>query len=212
MTTPSKNNHRPRVSRGPDKDTIKSRQVRSTVIQQNATNSALWVGDVKSKGEALILAGDDLGAKAALVHGLRGQLESAEKELLTAKIEWDERYTVYAGEVELVAVKPEDITKLGMSVLEEQSYTLLPPLAVTVKYDPLAARIRILVRKPPGHFGCRIEISPNPVAPGSFVALKGWGARRAVAGYTSGTWWVRALMFDSDNESEYSLPVSVVVP
>lgn len=212
MTTPSKNNHRPRASRGPDKVNVKSREDRSILVGNNAPSSQLWQGDVKAKGETLIKSGLDLVAGEKLAQSLRAQAESAEKEVVTLTIAWDEHFTLYAGEVELAATKPEDVTKLGLTLLEEQSYELAAPLSVTVRYDLITSQIRILVRKPPGNFGCRIEISPNPIVPGSWMALKGLGARRALSGYASGGWWVRALMCDMEDESEYSQPVFVMVP
>jgi hypothetical protein len=72
--------------------------------------------------------------------------------------------------------------------------------------------LRLLVRKPPGNFACRIETSPNPITPTSWVAVKGKGARRALSGYPSGGLWIRALLSDNENESDYSQPVFVMVP
>jgi hypothetical protein len=212
MTTPSKNNHKPRAARGIDKRTLKARQDRSELIKSTGAQSPLWVGEVKLTGEALIQAGIDLGMGEKLAQSLRIQADSAEKELLSLQIIWDERYGIFAGTAEIAAVKPEDLTNLALPLLEEQSYKLAPPVLVTVKYDLITAEIRIHVRTPPGSFACRIEISPNPMTPTSFVALKGKGTRRALSGYASGGWWVQALMYDNENESDYSPPVFVMVP
>jgi hypothetical protein len=211
---PSKNNHRPRVTRGDDKLTVKSREDRSILVKNTASNSLFWQvrPEVKFSGEALIQAGSDLVDGEKLVQSLRSQTEAAEKQVVSLKIAWDECFNVYAGYAERVAIKPEDITNLGLSLLEEGSYQLAPPVSVSARWDVLTNQIRIQVRKPAGSFGCRIEISPNPITPTSFLALKGKGARRALSGYASGGWWVRALMFDNENESEYSPPVFVTVP
>jgi hypothetical protein len=210
---PSQNNHRPRAARGPAKLTVKSREDCSILVKSTAPNSAQWMADpvLQTAGTALIQAGVDLSAGEKLVQALKSQVDSAEKGVVTLKIAWDEHFNVFAGRAELNAVKPEDITNLGLTLLEESSYKLAPAISVAVRYDILTKHIRILVHKPPGNFGCRIEISPNPIAPGSFQALKGLGARRALSGYAPGGYWVQATMIDMEDESETSPPVFVTV-
>ena len=214
MTVPSKSNHRPRVAKGADKVTTKSRQDRSIVVENTAATSPIWQAntDVQNTGAALIQAGIDLAKGAATVQSLQAQTDTAEKELISLRINWDERFNIYAGTVELVALKPQDVTNLGLSLLEEGSNLLAPAISVSARYDLLTSQMRIAVRKPPGNFGCRIEISPNPITPGSFQALKGLGARRALSGYAPGGWWVRAVIVDKENESDPSLPVFVTIP
>jgi hypothetical protein len=212
MTVPSLNNHKPRAARSPDKRSLKSREDRSELVLSTAANSPLWVGDVKASGENLILAGLELAAGEALVQSLRTQMESAEKQLLSLTIAWDERFNLYAGNAEVLAVKPQDITNLALPLLEETTNKLAPPVSVSARFDVLAGLIRLLVRKPPGNFACRIEVSPNPITPTSWVAVKGKGARRALSGYPSGGLWIRALLSDNENESDYSQPVFVMVP
>jgi hypothetical protein len=194
--------------------TVKSREDRSTVVKNTAVSSPLWQlnADLKSSGTALVQAGIDLAAGESLLQSLLSQADAAEKEVASLRITWDERFNVYAGNAELAAIKPEDITNLGLTLLEESSYKLAPALAVTARYDLITSHIRILVRKPPGAFGCRIEISPNPIVPGSFQPLKGHGARRAVPGYPPGSWWVRAVITDNESESDPSPPVFVTIP
>jgi hypothetical protein len=207
MTAPSLNNHKPRAARSPDKRSLKSREDRSELILSTATNCPLWAGDVKASGENLIMAGLELAAGEGLVQSLRAQLESAEKQVLSLTIAWDERFNVYAGNVEIVAVKPQDVTNLALLLLTEASNKLAPPVSVTAKFDVLTGRVRI-----PGNFACRIEVSANPITATSWVALKGKGARRAISGYPSGGLWIRALLSDNENESDYSQPVYVLVP
>jgi hypothetical protein len=212
MTVPSLNNHKPRVARSPHKRSLESREDRSELVLSTAANSPLWVGDVKVSGENLVMAGLELAAGEALVQSLRTQMESAEKQLLSLTIAWDERFNLYAGNAEVLAVKPQDITNLALPLLEETTNKLAAPVSVSARFDVLTGLIRLLVRTPPGSFACRTEISPNPMTPTSFVALKGKGTRRALSGYASGGWWVQALMYDNENESEYSPPVFVMVP
>src|SRR4051812_11392994 len=96
MSTQSKNNHKPRAARGPDKHSIKAREDRSELVKNNAPSSPLWVGDVKSSGEALVQAGVDLTAGVALAASLRAQADDADKETLSLQIAWDERYNAFA--------------------------------------------------------------------------------------------------------------------
>jgi hypothetical protein len=209
----SRNNHRPRVARTPDKATLKSRRDRSSVVQKTAPSSPIWKTEpsVKAAGEALIQAGADVAAREARLLQLTSVAETARQKVISLRITWDERFAAYASSVESRAVKPEDLTNLGLPLLEESAYPLAPPLDVTVRYDLAASVIRILVKRPPGDHGCRIEISPNPVAPDSYKEIPGDGARRTVAGLPPGGYWIQAAMVGPEGLSAYSPPVFVRV-
>jgi hypothetical protein len=210
----SKNNHRPRVARMPDKVSVKSRQDRSILVQSNAPSCLIWQAhpSLKDAGEALVQAGLDLANREKKVQQLLAQAETARRELLSLRIAWDGRFTVYASCVEARARKPEDVTNLALPLREEASYELAPPRAVTARYDLEEKLLRILVKRPPGDFGCRIEISPDPVSADSFQAIPGVGARAAIPGLPPGEYWVRALMIGPTGFSAYSPLVFVRVP
>jgi hypothetical protein len=215
----SKNNHRSRVARSQDKVSTKSREDRSTVVGGTAPTSPIWMSHpaVQSAGTALIQAGIDLAAKEKEIQQLDAQLQTANSKVTSLRITWDEKFNVYAGHVELRARKPEDISALGLVWLDEATYALAPPLGLTARYDRNAGLIRALVERPPGERKCRVEISPNPIVlpapgvPGSYKEVKGDGARRTLAGYPPGGYWLRAAIVDAEAMSSYTAPVFVMV-
>jgi hypothetical protein len=208
----SESNHRPRVAREKDKVSDKARCDRSELVENVAKKNEIWQSskDLQEAGEALIAAGKDLSAREKKVQSLLAQVVTARKEVVTARIQWNLTFEVYASHTEVVARKPEDISNLALPVLEKAVNHLAPPIAVKATFNR-KTRVFHVVHQPPGRAQCRIEISPDPMTPDSFVALKGKGARRALEGYPPGRWWVRALMFDSENESAYSPLVCVEV-
>jgi hypothetical protein len=103
------------------------------------------------------------------------------------------------------------LTRLALPVRERAEHRLLPPSAVEVTYNRTTREIHIEVHHPRGRAAPRIEISPDPATPDSFVKLKGKGARRVLKDQPLGRWWVRALMIDATDESAYSPLVSVDV-
>jgi hypothetical protein len=209
----SENNHRPRVAREKHKASDKARCDRSKLVETVAKNSEIWSSskEIQSAGEALIAAGEDLAARELKVRSLLAQVASARKEVVTARVRWNGRFEVYASNAELIARKPEDLANLALIALEKAVNHLAPPIAVKVTFNRKTRLIHIVVHQPPGRAHCRIELSPDPVTPDSFKALEGGGARRALAGYPLGRWWVRALMYDTENESAYSPLVCVEV-
>jgi hypothetical protein len=213
MSSSSTNNHRPRVARTPDKGSLEARLDRSALVQSLASGSPIWLGypEVESAGNALIQAGVALAEGDAAARKLDADAESAVLELISARIAWDERFNVYAGQVELFAVKPEDVGALGLLLLEEGQHKLAPPLDVLAHYDRVASLLRVAVVCPAGRRRCRIEISPSPLGPGSYQEIPGHGASRALAGYAPGDYWVRAAMADARRYSEFFGPVLVTV-
>jgi hypothetical protein len=210
----SENNNKPRVARSADLETIDTRVARSSVVGGKAQGGALWLAhaDLEAAGYLLIQAGIDLsvGEKAALLAETNAR--AARQGASTLRIVWDDRFGVYAGHVECVAIKPEDVTNLGCLLLDEVSYQLAPPSGLSVKFDVTGQVIRVWVHMPPGNFGCRIEVSPEPMVAGSFALQKGKGVRRALPGFAAGKWWVRAASVGDAGLSAYTVPVMVIVP
>jgi len=202
-----------RAARDIDKKSAETRQYRSDLINSTASSGPIWQANrnVADAGKNVISAGKDLVAKEKAAAALEAQAATARQEVVTLTKAWDTLFNIYAGNVELVAVKPEDIKSCALVVLDVTVNTFAGPLDVIVKYDVLAALIRINVKAPPGEYRCRIEISPDPITPGSFIELKGHGARRALAGYPPGGYWVRAAMTDYDDQSDWFGPVYVLV-
>jgi hypothetical protein len=209
----SKTNHKPRVAMETDKVSDEARCKRSQLVEDVAKDSELWKAskDIQAEGARLIAAGQKLSAKEKKLQSLLAEVISARQEILSARIEWDQHFRNYAKTAEIPTRKPEDLTRLALPVLERAEHRLLPPTAVEVTYDRTTREIHIEVHHPRGRAVPRIEISPDPATPDSFVMLKGSGARRVLKDQPLGRWWVRALMIDATDESAYSPLVSVEV-
>jgi hypothetical protein len=206
MTTAFQHYHRPRAARARDKRTPASREKRSFIVAGLAPRSLLWQANpgLRRAGEALIQAGVDLG------QALRSKPTAQGIAWLCG--EWDMRFNLYAAHAEMAARRPEDLTGLGLALRTVAPHPLVPPLAVTARYDVRRRQMQIHVRRPPGERGCLIEISPTPFVSGTFQALGGNGARRVLSGYAPGTYAVRAAMVGRDRHSPYSQTVIVIVP
>ncbi|MFT3775796.1 MAG: hypothetical protein QM820_61395 [Minicystis sp.] len=209
----SQKNNRPRVAREADKGSLKARENRSDLIEGSAPSSPIWQAQqpVQAAGKRVIAAGASLAAGEKLLQILEAQVATQRQLLVSLTAEWDEAHRLYATNVESFAIKPEDVTALGLPVLDKGTYALAAPIAVTAKFDAKADLLRIQVQRPPGKYTCRIEISPNPIGPDTFKEVKGHGARRALSGYAPGGYWVRAAMVDAGNQSDFTKPVFVVV-
>jgi hypothetical protein len=207
----STNNHRPRAARAVDKVSLKAREDRSVLVGNTGPACLLWQANagLAAAGGELVQAGVDLAAAAKAAQVLAAALETARQEMIALRIAWDEQYYVYVTSVELYATTPGDITALGLALLDEAAYKLGPP-DVTARYDRVEGLIRLHV-KGAGRFKCRIEVSSDPLTPGSFQALVGNTARRALAGYPPGGYWVRAALLSAGDQSDFSEPVFVLV-
>jgi hypothetical protein len=204
---------KPHVAREFDKGSIKAREDRSTLVATHGPNSPLWgaVPAVGDSGKKLVTAGDELTAGAKLVKSLESQLDTARKGLVVLTGAWDQAFELFATNVETHAVQAADISSLGLVTLDPATYKLAAPLSIDVAFDVKKSAIRIHVHRAPGAHKCIVEISAEPISPGSFKQAKGNGARRTLTGYPPGMYWVRAATVNADDQSEWTGPVAVIV-
>ena len=209
----AQNVNRPRAARGADTESIKTRTDRSGVVGATGPNGALWaVPAVKDAGTVLVAAGTNLSAGEQLVNNLLAQLRTARKNLIGLTLTWDAAHGVFVTNVEANAKVPADITGSGLLLADRTPHLLEPPMGLLAMFDLKKSLIRATVQRPaPGKQMCLVEISPDPVGPATFKALKGYGARRTLSGYAPGTWWLRAALVDAGDQSDYFGPVSVIV-
>jgi hypothetical protein len=204
---------KPRVARQGDTASVKSREDRTNDVATTAPSSPIWQAQssMQAAGKKLITAGANLTAGSKLVDSLEAQLTAARTALGGLTLQWDQAYDGWVVVVEEFTTLPAEITALGTSVLDVTKHPLLTPLEVTATYDPKKALIRVHVHRAAGNHPCIVEISPDPIAPGSFKRVTGNAAKRALAGYAPGTWWVRAAVSNATDESGFTTPVAVIV-
>jgi hypothetical protein len=204
---------KPRVARQGDTASVQSRETRTNAVATTAPSSPIWQAQpaLQNAGNKLVTAGANLAAGAKQVDTLEAQLTAARTALGGLTLQWDQAYDGWVIAVEEFTTLPAEITALGTSVLDVTKHPLVTPLGVTVTYDAKKALIRIHVHRAAGDHACIVEISPDPIAPGSFKRLTGNAAKRNLAGYAPGTWWVHAAVSNAAEESGFTTPVAVIV-
>lgn len=195
------------------KGTVKERLDAGGVIETNAPNSPIYQQnpDVKQAHVNLVGVNTKLGDKDAKVKALATDLGKERGARANLTVDWDGKYDVYVSTARIYCLTDEDAKGLGLDAAGTAIHALAMPLAVTARWDAKNALFRIRVKRPAGLRTVRIEISPDPVTPTSWKALEGDGATAALSGYAPGTYWVRAAMVRAREQSEFTVPVSVVV-
>lgn len=202
-----------RVDLQMDKQSIKTRTDRAHVVATSAPKSPLYQSNPTLAASSIELAkaGDELAQADDGVNAAEATLATARWLRDTKQAEYDAVYGVYAANVERVASAPEEVTALGMLVLDKGSYDLLVPTEVQVRFDPVKGQVRIHVKLGPGLHNAVVDISTTPGDPASWTRLQGIGTIHTLSGYAPGTYWVRAATVRSTEQSEFTSPVSVIV-
>jgi hypothetical protein len=202
-----------RVDPTADKKSIPTRAGRAQTVGTNGPSSALWQSqpEIQDAGKKLIAAGASLTTLDASVQSLKAQLATA-RNLRDAKVvEYDAVFGVYIANVETYANTPQEVTSLGVALFSKSTHPLTAPLGIEATYDSAKGLIGIRVNKAPGLNACVVEVSPEPVGPGTWKRLDGFGGLRKLSGYPVGTHWLRAASARATEVSEFTSPVSVIV-
>lgn len=202
-----------RINTGVDKESSHTRTMCAAEMATQAPKSALYkdTPGVKASCDALIDAGTELAAAEEAIRVAVSVLRKARQTCKSKIVAFDNAYNVCVAQVERHATLPEEVTALALTVLERQSYTLAPPLAIHAKFLPAKGAIRVRVKLPPGVNACFLKVSTDPTDPASFRQLPGTGKLRTFSGYAPGTYWFCAASVRSNEESAPTQPVSVIV-
>jgi len=202
-----------RVDVGADKVSDKTRSDRAEVVRSMATATPLYQTDptFKEAVDKLIQAGADLAAADTQVTQLEAALVKARSSRDVRRNAYDKAYGLCSTNAENHSSKAEDIHGFGFALLTRTAQVFGPPINIEAKYDAIKEVLRIHVFYTSGHHQCAIEISPDLASPGSYTRLDGTGVTQVLAGYASGTWWIRAATLRSKDRSEWFGPVPVVV-
>jgi hypothetical protein len=203
----------PQADRGAVKDSIKERTDCSALVKSKASTSLIWQAQssLQTAGADLISSGTDLST-ADLAHvNAVSALANARTTLDTKVVAWNVAFDAYASLVEKYALKPEDITALGLTTLVRNTYALLPPLGIELKYETTTHLLRVHVQMPTGMDACEIEMSPDPVTTTSWKRLVGHGLVREVPSPAPGTWWFHAATARASEQSDFTQAFSIVI-
>jgi hypothetical protein len=202
-----------RVDVGSDKISDKTRSDRAAVVRSMATVTPLYKTDAAFKDavDKLVQCGEDLDAAEAQVTQLEAALVKAKSSREARRSAYDKAYGLCSTNVETYSTNPEDVHSFGFAVLTKTLQPFTPPTGIEAKHDAAKDVLRIHVLYASGQHQCAIEISPDPVSPGSYTRLDGTGVLQVLSGYGPGTWWIRAATLRSKARSEWFGPVPVVI-
>lgn len=203
----------PQVDRGTVKQGIKERTDCSALVKSKASSCPIWTShpDLQDAGNALVAAGTDLSDADLAFQGAQKAVETTRDTRETKVIAWNANFELYATLVEKYSAKTEDLSALALSALTRSAYLLVVPTSVDLRYDTKARLLRVHVHLAEGLDACEIEMSPDPVTPTSWKRLVGHGVLRSVKDPAPGTWWFRAAAERADEQSDFTLPVSILV-
>lgn len=114
--------------------------------------------------------------------------------------------------VEKYAVSREDVQGTGFPVLDRDKHATLPPLSVDARYNAAKNLVRIDVEQAPGMENALTEYSGDAAEPRRWTRLPGIGLKQKIHDLPPGTYWVRAASVRANEESAFTVPVSVTVP
>ena len=140
-----------------------------------------------------------------------GAFNTARSALAKGIAEWDASYDVFVTTGEKYAATPNDAHSVGGVARGRTVHQLAMPLAVGFVYNPQKNYLRVHVRRAPGMAVSVVQISQDPITPGSWVELDGSGAIQTVHNPAKGTWWARAASKTAKGKSDFTTPVSAIV-
>jgi hypothetical protein len=200
----------PKVDKGADKSDIKSRKDCSELVDSKASTSPIWIKwpAVQDSGKNLVAAGVALASADKDYIQAMADAEAKRGIRETKLTDWNNAHDVYVSNVETYAVKPEDITLLGLHAAAKTAYALAVPLSILLKQDMVKHLLRIHVKLPPGMKAAEIEVSTDGT---TYKRLTGHGVKRTIPNPTPGNCWVRAASSRASVESAFTDPVQIVV-
>lgn len=200
-----------RVSVGMDLKSCVTRLDRCVSVSSALTSSTLYQNNAVTKASAAALLGAGVGLKSA-----DDAVTTAELALATARtardtkvVSFDTCYGVLVSNVEMNATTVADVTGSGLQPGYTVVYNLTMPISVTAFYDHASGLIHVHVKNAPGMRASIVEIGTDPNGP-TWTQAKGVGAKRELAGYPPGNYWVRAASARGNDQSDFTAPVAVV--
>src|SRR5262245_19819477 len=169
-----------------DKSSTPARTSRAQVIGLNGPSSDLWKTHpaLADAGTKLVSIGAALGDADATVKSLEAQLAAARGLRDTKQDDFDVAYGVYVANAQTYAETPEDAASIGLVVRSKNKYPLVAPAGVDASFDLMKSEIQLHISKTPGVRTFAVEISSDPIGPGSWKRLPGAGAVQDLSDYT----------------------------
>ena len=201
-----------RVAIGADLKSTATREDRCVSLTSALTSSALYQGNAIVKASAVNVLGAGAAVKVAddAVTAAELVIATARATRDTKVVTFDSAYGVLISNVEMTATTAAEITGAGLTPGYSISYALAMPLMVTATYNHATSMIDVHVKHAPGMRANVVEIGTDPNGT-TWTQAKGVGVKRTLAGYAPGTYWVRAASARGNTQSDFTVPVPVLV-
>jgi hypothetical protein len=213
MSNKKKQTHGARVDVGADTISNKALTDRAQLVGTMAPLTTAY-----QQTPVLKLAIDEYVASAVAVVAAETKVANLEAALVQARADRDADSTVCrschaaaVAQVEKRNPTPNELTSYGFKELEVVKLSGAVPTAILWSYDHKAGLLHLHVKYAGGARESVVEISTDPIGAATYKRLEGHGAKRAVAGYAAGTYWVRAASSLAGGISDWFGPVAVVV-
>jgi hypothetical protein len=186
-------------------------------IQKVAQQSPLMqIPAVAASFAALGAKGATLATNVAVAAAADAQARNSAIVRDGSRVAFDLELDTFKTLAENNAASAEDVTGLGLAILTVSRSSRTPPdppAALIVKIGRAHGRARVAVQGK-GRLGNFVaQVSPDPIAPGSWSPLPGNGKERTLSGYPTGTkLWVQFAAVRWGLQSAWSVPVLVTIP
>ena len=185
-------------------------------IGKTALKSAKYkIVAVKSAVDAVVEDGVELAAAAADATAKQQAADVAKlaRDTLRQKANRDAGLLVKAAETNCTT--DAEVHSLGLSPRAQNTNSSAgPPPAptqVTVASGDVVGGASVHCKSVKGVTVYRVEVSPDPMGPNTFVEVPGTYARRKLTGLVSGgKYWVRVACVRGNRQGEWSTPVMVI--
>jgi hypothetical protein len=202
-----------RVDIGADTINIKALTDRAQVVGTMAPQTTVYQQTpvFKLAIDEYVASGVTLAASETKVSNLEAELVQARNDRDAAHTACKNCHAAAVTQVEKHNPTPSDLTSYGFKQLEIVKLGGVMPTGILWSYDHKTDLLHLHVKYAGKARESVVEISTDPIGAATYKRLDGHGAKRALAGYAPGTYWVRAATSLAGGISAWFGPVAVVV-
>lgn len=199
---------------GDDKVDEQARVDRGVAVGDQAPKSQLYLthDDLKTAADDVVIKGKSLKTLMDAFTAADAAYKKARTALVTSVFAFDGSYDVFVALAEKYCITADDGTSLGLEVRSKVKNPLAPPLGITATYDAGRNRVRIHIQRAPGMRTVAVEVSTDPSVTGSWRELDGSGALHFIPNPAKGTLLIRAASRTARAKSDYTTPISIIIP
>lgn len=197
-------------------DDLQRANILSGIVKVTPQSTLMAVPAIAASVAALTAKGATNALNVATWAALEAQLKAGIINRVTSRAAFDLELVTLKALVDNNAKSGADITGMGFPLFTLTKASQLPPdppgaLFVTLGKVHGKARVAVQGKGPLGSFAA--EVSTEPAGPATWSTLPGTGKQRKLSGYASGTkLWVRFAVIKFGMQSDWSVPVMLIIP